>query len=545
MALPTADPDLAVILKKEMGINTAAGFKNVLLPASTTTLRVLISGDGDDVVDLVSTFIDCIAGGQYIDKQTYPLPHCDTNAAVQLYTCQVKKSTFALRHSGSNAEPKSLADMIKETEAVSQLFDVKSDQLELVQIKDDKDDNDELVTVEFVFLPHPVVLLALKSLQPYGYLDALFALLGLAYRDNGALYGLFYVNEWLTSQSELALTMFVDQFASLCPNLTYIMANYEPRTVIMDGGTYLDVSQRIAPIKALVDKRNVALTAIPVTTTKPQVDRPAREAFFYQQHAAVVEILVGFKRLGSAVSAQTAMLPMPPALEMWTPALLGFLDAGSKLLGESNQGHQQQRVAIHQWIKQLDQHIVECTKTKASADTAITRHQKLKVYTPGFMVALAVVASTAANHSGLVVTALAVCMLMVGLMQVSQSKTQQIIAARYKADKQLPKLEAKKAEVNGTLLDVACKIKAIAKWQAMLELVRDACPTGKDVSVAALISVCKPLISLCFRVALDLPTRDEDLADLATAFLGGTCGDTGQVHSLLLALAAQIKKQRV
>ncbi|KNE54049.1 hypothetical protein AMAG_00052 [Allomyces macrogynus ATCC 38327] len=514
--LLAADPDPMVLDKKGIAADMAAYVEEVPPPPVLAALRVMIAGDGDDAVNLVLSFIDWISGGRYIDKQkAYPLPHCDDAAAVQLFTCQVKKSLFGLRKPGSTNAPQSLADMVKETAAASKLFGFRSDQIELVQIKDGEGDgDDELVTVEFIFLPQPAVLQALKCAKPYGYLDALFALLRLAYRDNVALYGLFYVTDYLTGQNELALTMFVDQFASLCPNLTYIMANYEPRTVIMDGGTYLDVSQRIAPIKALVDKRNVALTAIPVTTTKPQVDRPAREAFFYQQHAAVVEILVGFKRLGSAVSAQTAMLPMPPALEMWTPRLMDFLDAGSKLLAEKSQWHQQQRIAIDQENKQLDQRIAECTKTKASAYADITRHQKLKVYAPGAMVVVVGITSVAANHFGPVVMVLAVCMLAagtVGLMQASESKAQQLKTVCDEADKQLPELGAKKAEVNGMLLDVAHKMKAIANWQAMLEPVRDACPTGKDVSVAALIPVRKPLISLCARAASDLPPREEDL----------------------------------
>ncbi|KAJ3374566.1 hypothetical protein GGF31_007344 [Allomyces arbusculus] len=540
-----ADPDPRILTKKGLVAPAVADMEAVPPPPSLATLRVLIAGDGDDAVNLVLTIIDWIADGKYIgNQQPYPLPHCDDAAAVQMYTCEIRKKTFALRKPGSSDEPKSLADMVAGTAAVSKLFGFKSDQLELVEVKNALNDKGERVTVEFIFLPQPAVLLALKNSHPYGYLDALFAILGLAYRDNGALYGLFYV----TDQNELALTMFVDQFASLCPNLTYIMANYEPRTVIMDGGAYLDVRQRIAPIHALLDARNVTLTAIPVTTTRPLVDRPARTAFYYQQLGRVIDILIGFNRLDSAVSAHTAKLSMPPALEMWTPqALLDFLDAGSKLFNEKSQGYRQQRVAIDQRIKEFDQRIAKCTEAKATADAAIKRHETVKVYVPGLMVVVVGITSVAVNHFGPVVTVLAVCMLAagtIGLMQVSERKAQQLKATRDKAEKQLPELATEKSKVGGMLPEVAVKIKAVANWQAMLELVRNACPTGKDVSVAALIPLRKPLISLCSRAASDSPTLNEDLADLAMAFLGTTGDDAKRVRSFLYSLATQLRQSR-
>ncbi|KNE64938.1 hypothetical protein AMAG_10603 [Allomyces macrogynus ATCC 38327] len=544
-APPAADPDPLVLAKK--GLAAGANFEEAPLPVSMTTIRVLISGDGDSPADLASNTIDWIAGGQYIgEPMTYPLPHCDDNAAVQLYTCQVKKSTFALREPGSNDAPKSLAELVKETESASRLFGIKSDKLELVQVKD-KDSKDELVTVEFLLFPQPAVLLALKNSHPYAYLDVLFAILRLAYRADGALYGLFFVTDFQVGQNEHTLTMFVDQFASLCPNLAYIMINYEPRTVIMDGGSYLNVSDRIAPIQALLDARGVQFTAIPATTTMPLVDRPPRLAFYYQQLALVIDILINFKRLGLAVSAHTAKLPKMTALEMWIPALLDLLQAGSKLLDEKHQILQLRRDAIAKKIKEYDQRIAECTETMATADAALARQSQLKVYMPGVMVVLVGITSVAANHFGPVVTVMAVCMLAagaVGLMQASESKAQQLRVASDEAKNRLPELTAGKTRVEHMMPAATVNIKAIAKCLDMLKSVRDACPTGNDVSVAALIPTRDALIKLCSRAVADLPMRDEDLAELGAAFLRTTGDDAGQVRDLLISLAAQVKKPR-
>ncbi|KNE54047.1 hypothetical protein AMAG_00050 [Allomyces macrogynus ATCC 38327] len=508
------------------------------IPPSLTRHRFLISGDDST---LAVSVIEWLAAGAHIDRKVVPLPHCSSDEVLLVFTFLVeKKSMFHLRMRDSTEVPMSLNAMVQTSKSEAKLFGLKSDRLELVPVEMGKDELPLLI--EFIYLPNSLALLAISEQNPYAYLDVLHAVLDLAYRNGGALRGLIYVGDYLSGQNPNTLTVFVDQFATLCPHVTFILGNYEPRTVIIDGSRYLDLTTRFIPIKARLDQRNVSFEMIPVITTEPLVDRPARTAFFHQQRASVVDALRPLVS-ESTVTSNTARIRKHVFVELWTGSVLASIDAVRAMTSEIKAMLDHDHSKLVQEAKLCADRVDGKTSKNSRMEAKFKRQEHRKpIYYLGQILMTTLAAFLARYINAAAAAAITGTFAVLFLVAVidSQDAAEQLKTVRKKPKALISQLRKEKREADAKVKNIEAQLAAVHEWATMLDALQ-ASVQDKFMTVAALLAMRGPLARLAeSAVSGDPEPQADDLIDLVVSFLDNP-DDKRALGEVLRALMPKIK----
>ncbi|KAJ3362665.1 hypothetical protein GGF32_005687 [Allomyces javanicus] len=420
-----------------------------------------------------------------------PLPHCSSDDSVTVFTVLVeKKSLFHLRMRGSTEAPKSLNAVVQAAKSEAKLFGLKSDRLELVPAEVDEDE-----------LP-----LYLSGLNTH------------------------------------LLTLLVDQFATLCPHVTIILANYEPRTAMIDGSRYLDLTTRSLPIKARLDQRNVSFDMIPVTITEPLVDRPARTAFYYQQRAAVIDEI---RRLvsDSTATASTARIRKHVFVEIWTGSVDASINAVRAMISDTKATLDHDHALLVEeaelWADRVDEKASKITRIEARLE----RHEKRKhIYYLGqiLMTTLAAILAKYVNIAAAAAITGTLAVLILMAVHDRQDAVEKLKTARKKPKALMSQLRKEKQAADSKVKSIDAQRAAIDEWSARLDALRNAVQSDY-LTVAALLAMRGPLVRLTQNVISgDSKPQADDLVDLALSFLDNP-NDKHALGKVLRALTPKVE----
>ncbi|KAJ3374561.1 hypothetical protein GGF31_007339 [Allomyces arbusculus] len=538
-------------LLKEQVLQSASSSASDGLLTSTNflaALRFLIYSESPANYAAVENLLSEDASSSVVERTRVPLPFAPALNLI-VTTFSVALPQLKLRWLGTDTAPAPLSSLVEAASSpteLSELFAATSDNLELIKTAS-RDDKDGKVLVELVQLPTPADMQYLRDTDRQSYFDTLVRIINVLFRSDIVPQGLIFASgfpEGLSSSTVESYSHYLTQYGTFCPNVTLLFTDYNPHVVFMSGDKYLDVSKRLNKIKADLNRPDLPTVALPVATTLPPAGRAARVAFYYQQRAALIDLLSKCAR-DSKLTAESVRVEMQEFIKVWLSSVLVGVETIRKGLVATKTLLASDLVEMTKEANVCANILSDNTHEIATRDAQITRQQQIKPYQDTGLVLTSVLAAVLVERLGVAVAATvaaALAALVLMLVHDRHDKVQRFKDARREATARETKLKRGKAIVDAKVRLVETRLAAIDKWSAELDALQAAI-SADDMSVVTLLAMSKPLLRLAAQLTSDYPKPEAaDVVGLAVAFVADK-KVARELGAMLLVLTPKLELQ--
>ncbi|KAJ3362675.1 hypothetical protein GGF32_005697 [Allomyces javanicus] len=295
-------------------------------PATHAALRFLIFSEDLFNYAAVEHLLAEDQSANVIERSRERMPFAPSLSLI-VTTISVALQQHELRWLGEDTVPANLASLVEaasSAEDILKVFSATNNKLELIKAAAGNDETDANVLVELVQLPKSDEMLHLYDTDQHAYYDTLIRILVVLFRSDIVPQGLIFASGYpggVNPSSVESLSQYLAQYGKFCPNVTLLFTDYIPHIVLMNGDEYLNVSERVDKITINLNRPDLPIAALPVATTMPLAGRAARIAFYYQQRAALIDLLSKCAR-DSKLTAGSARVEKGEIVKMWLSSVL-------------------------------------------------------------------------------------------------------------------------------------------------------------------------------------------------------------------------------